>query len=175
MYLPGIPLHVNYTATWASLFTTTKDAPWRPDYYGIYLSSADYVGFDCYTPFDRCARDGVGIYGVPTLIANLERVMTPEQRIVLIPRAFNAAFLNWAPSPETVAAMAWQYQQYMQGHPRVVGMMPFIWWDLMGPGSGAMHTPAIRHAYEQIGMRVTGRPGPPPPSAPTGLRILQES
>ena len=165
-YLPGIPTWVNYTSAFANWFQTSA-----PSRYGVSLASADWVGFDSYTPWEACW----GRVSCPTLIAGMERFMAAHQKIALIPRAFAGSYLNWNPPSTTVASVARQYLSYMQTHPRVVGMFPFIWWDLMGSGTGAEKVPVIRTAYEQIGMAITGRPGPPPPPAPTGLRILRES
>jgi hypothetical protein len=165
-YLPGIPTWTNYTAAFANWFQFSA-----PSRYGVSLSTADWISIDSYTPFNACW----GRVSCPQLMDGMARFMAPSQKFVLIPRAFSGSYLNWAPSDQTVASMAGEYHAYMQTHPRVVGMFPFIWWDVPGVGIGAARAPIIRTAYEQIGMALTGRAGPPPPSAPTGLRILRES
>lgn len=167
-WMPGIKTHVNETSQFITFFTSWR-GNWRLNYFGIRLSSADYVGFDCYTPFSHCGRDGVGIYSVKTLIDNMKLVMRPHQKVILIPRAFTGLYLGWNPAPSEVSVMAWQYYSYALTEPLIEVIEPFIWW---GQGGAAYNT-ELQTTYAAIGRLITGRQLPPPPQV-TGLRIVRE-
>lgn len=164
-YLPGLPTWVNYTPAWTNWLQFAD-----PSRYGVSLASAEWVSFDAYTRWDAC----FGRLSCPQLLAGLKRFMRPEQRIVLLPRAFDGSFLGWSPAPSEVSVMAWQYYRYAQEDPAVVGIVPFIWRSVSGVGTGAAFVPELRDTYTQIGMLVTGRPGPPPPAPPNGVRVVRE-
>lgn len=168
--LPGVFLHVNYTAMFMGTIAAHAGKPtaWRLPYYGISLSTAEYTSFDCYTPFEACARDGTTVFSVPALVAGMEKVLAPWQRILLIPRAFAGPFLGYAPTSASVVATGRQYYDLAKTHPRIDGMLAFIWFDLMGAGSGAGSVPAIRDGFAAFGSGLTGRGVP---VAPTGVRF----
>ena len=161
------------SSMWANWFVNDDGSARDPARYGVTLPSADWIGLDCYTPFESC----FGRYkSLPVLVAGLAARMTAAQRVVLVPRAFSGLYLDYAPSDAEVAATARQYATYARSNPRVCCVFPFIWWDLSSTLRGAQSSPTIRTAYEQIGFSLTGKSlAPPlPPSAPTGVRIVRE-
>ena len=166
---PWVKTMVIDSSMWANWFVNDDGTPRDPSRYGVTLPSADWIGLDCYTPFEQC----FGRYkSLPTLVAGLVARMTAAQRVVLVPRAFSGSYLNYAPSDARVAATAEQYATYARATPRVCCVFPFIWWDLSSTLRGAQSSPTIRGAYEQIGFSLTGK-HLLPPARVTGLRILR--
>ena len=170
---PWAKTMVIYSAMWANWFVNDDGSPRDPSRYGVTLASADWVGLDCYTPFEQC----FGRYkSLPTLIAGMQARMTASQRVALVPRAFSGDYLGFNPSDAQVASIAGQYATYARSNTRVCCVFPFIWWDLSPTLRGAQSSPTIRSALEQIGFSLTGKTtlAPPPPPGPvTGLRFVR--
>lgn len=176
LYLPGLQMHVNETSQFASFFAVPDSRRWWLDMFGIRLSSADYVGFDCYTDFLECARTGTEILSVPVLVGHLKRFMASTQQIALIPRAFAGVYLGYNVPDESVAYTLRQYEDLARSDPRVGAVLPFIFFDLFGPGTGAGSRPVIMRQVEATGYVLTGKLPrlPDPPAAVTGLKIVRD-
>ena len=145
-----VPVWINYTSAFAAYFQSAN-----PTSYGASIpQSVDWVSFDAYTPWERC----YGSISCPQLIAGLERNMRPDQRIVLVPRAFSGPYLGYHPSDMQVALTLLQYYQYMQADPRVVAMLPFSEFTVPGVGWwGASSSEVIHGTVRWIGQQITGR------------------
>lgn len=151
---PEIPAWVNYTSAYAA-GVVSPGAGW-----GYELPyNADWVSFDCYTPFEHCW----GNASVADLVVGLEQKLRPGQRIALIPQANQN---NWAGSnpplsQNQIAAMADQYYQLALSHPSIVGIFPFIWWSLNdGKWLGAGDAPVVREKWRSIGQAIVGSSAP---------------
>lgn len=105
------------------------------------ISSFDWVGFDNYSM-------GAAILGAP--YDTLKAQLNANQKIVLVPGGYQ--FQD--PQPFIDKALA---------DPKVVMIMPFIWYDNADPANGVhqgIRSNGMGPAYCKAGRLLTGQPGP---------------
>lgn len=138
---------INYTPAW--VYGLNSNLPGYRLPFGV-----NWVSFDAYTPLNSCW----GTISCAQLWAGMKARMRPDQRLVLIPRAFSGAYLNWNPSDLDVAIGLFGYLDYMLRDSQVIGMFPFIEWTLPGSQAlGAGSVPVIGGSVRVIGQVLTGR------------------
>lgn len=156
------PLWINYTAAYADL--------WRsPAKWGVRVPDADWLSLDCYTAWDHCW----GWRSVEDLYTTWSAHWRPTQRAVLLPCAYVPARdpgWAWTTVPQVVEGIR-RYAAYADHWPRVVAVVPFLWWPFGGMSRPAMTEPAIAAEVERVASSWTGRRRIIPPV--TGLRILR--
>lgn len=114
----------------------------------------DWIGFDCYGPWDDCGGMGRSVaWYADTITASL----SPEQRLVMYPQAFiqTADTVSTVTSEEEAAllTMTEQYQAYAESNPAVIGMIPFLYGDHTASGvtlHGANGMPSILEHYGRV-------------------------
>lgn len=165
-WLPGVKTWVGYSAPWIGYFVNpyNNQLPREP-MNGVRLASSDWIGFNCYRPWNDCFARA----SVPQMVNGIKAKMNASQSVVLIPRAFGGTYLNYNPAPEEVVVGLYQYLNYAKMESRIAAIMPFIPFNIHGPGTGGIFIPQIHEAVKQIGRLLTK-----PVAAPTNLRIVRE-
>ncbi len=157
---PNMPAWVNYT----SAFMAGLPQPSTSEY--NIPQNADWISWDCYTPWDNC----FGSWSVPTVLSWLDAKLGPSQRAVFIPQAYQTGSTE-----AQVSAIADQYYNLALSDPKVIGIFPFIWWN--PPGIiGAHDSPVIRAKYAQIGCAIKngGAPCTSGGSDPIGVHDVSD-
>ena len=158
------PLWINYTAAYADLWR--NPAKWR-----VRVPDADWLSLDCYAAWDHCW----GWRSVEDLYTTWSAHWRPTQRAVLLPCAYVPARdpgWGWTTVPQVVEGIR-RYAAYADRWPRVVAVIPFMWWRAVPTlmSSAAMDVPAIAAEVERVASGWTGRRRVIPPV--TGLRIVR--
>jgi hypothetical protein len=101
------------------------------------ISSYDWVGFDNY---------GGDIFKANGDYSKLKKVLTPTQRIILVP----GGATPWKEDPKP-------FQNAAENDPQVVLIMPFIWFDNADPAHGVgagIRSNGMSEAYKAVGLRI---------------------
>ncbi len=122
-------------------------------------SGYDWVGFDCYGSFNLCARPA---HSVPATLERLKSMMTPAQRIVLVPDGINfeeahhyGATVNGAEGD--LGNRISQYLLLAMENPAVVAIFPYTWAVYGGDGTntlGVRQLPETHAFYTRIGKAI---------------------
>jgi hypothetical protein len=122
----------------------------------------DWVGFDCYGPWDNCAG-----HPIPWYLSTLKSKLTTGQKLFLLPDVAIPSAKPPEPAPSlqkqlTIVNRIDRYYALALNEPRVIGLVPFLWQRLEGEEGewdwwGADSMPIIRAKIEQIGRCITGK------------------
>lgn len=169
--LPGVPTWLNYTSAFFNWFQYRDAAGVR------FPTRVNWLSLDCYTVWTAC----FGRVSVDALYNATIPYLRSDQRFILIPPA--ARFLRvsgtLALTSEQVVATAPQYFTYATSQSRVLGIIPFIWWDRstsVEEWVGMRNDPAILSTFQNLGRSWLGVPPvpPTPPRQVTGVRIVRD-
>ncbi|MDC0711787.1 discoidin domain-containing protein [Stigmatella sp. ncwal1] len=113
-----------------------------------YVSMFDWVGFDCYGPWDNCNGQSM-----PWYISTLRSWLSPSQRMIAVPEAF-----RWDAANEDLLAQnlvigrlnAWHKEVLSDG--KYVAVAPFLWpsLDLNANGQAEQGTRDMRWVRERL-------------------------
>lgn len=120
----------------------------------------DWVGFDCYGPWDNCAG-----HPIPWYLSTLKSKLTTGQKLFLLPDVAIPAPKDQLPSLQeqfTLANRIDRYYALALKEPRVIGLFPFLWQRLLGQPNewdwaGAREMPLIKAKIQAIGRCITGK------------------
>jgi hypothetical protein len=116
-----------------------------------YVDMFDWVGFDCYGPWENCWGHSMDWYA-----NRLGSWLTADQRMMSVPEAF-----LWGksgtdlPAQHTIVTRLNQWHKLVISDPRYIGVVPFLWpsMDLDGDGlidTGAKDLPWVKERVYQM-------------------------
>lgn len=117
---------VKATPGWPAVKTYATYGPVEELVTGPLAQNIDWNGFDCYGPFENCFATGVSITQLTDAMAAR---LAPAQSIFLLPDAscFVYDFSQRKTHESELYVRGVQYWQLAMTHPRVKGMIGFIW------------------------------------------------
>ncbi len=141
--LPSTPAWVNYTSAFVYGIERNFEGYRLP-------MNVDWVSLDCYVPTHTCFAGT----SLETLTRALERNLRSDQKIVLVPPAFQGQEIpGHYLTPQIIVGLAEEYYQLALRHPQVIAIFPFIWENSNGK-IGASNVPEIRAKYSEIGKKI---------------------
>jgi hypothetical protein len=156
---PGLPVYVNFVS------------PSDPSGPGPMPQNLDWVGFDCYGPWNNCNLRGSS---VPEQLSIFKQLIKPGQKIVLIPQAFRcpSCSYGWNINESELLINADNYLNLAQTDLDVVAVMPFYWWTVPAwDYIGLQDLPTLQEKFAQIGRTITGKTVITPDLTPPAVSV----
>jgi hypothetical protein len=116
----------------------------------------DWIGVDCYGPFNSCGDDVNGRKSIPEYFQILGSKVTQGQRLLAVPSAFLDSSNTSNSAQIALGSQIDAYMEMVSNNSLFVGVMPFLWQD-SGTLTGTANLPILKAKYFEIGQSITGK------------------